>query len=60
MAALPRSSAASGDPSLSSRLSTSVSTRLTKNDATDARLVRSWPAARARSMPSMKASITAR
>src|SRR5689334_18557212 len=36
MAALPRSAAACGVPALSSRLSTSVSTRDTKNEATEA------------------------
>jgi hypothetical protein len=35
MAALPRSAAASAVPSLSSPASTSVSIRLTKNDATE-------------------------
>ncbi len=45
-------------PSLSSRLSISVSTRLTKNDATEAILARSWPLALACSRPAKNASMT--
>jgi hypothetical protein len=57
-AALPRSASASGVPSLSSLSSTSVSTRLTKNEATEPILSRSRPAATAPSIPAMNASIT--
>ena len=60
MAALPRSAFASSLPIFSSRLSTSVSTRDTKNDATETMAVMSCPLARACSMPSKKASITSR
>ncbi len=52
MAALPFSALASSVPILSSRLSTSVSTRLTKNEATEAMWLRSRPAASAFSRPS--------
>ena len=45
-------------PILSSLLSTSVSTRLTKNDATDAIEDRSWPASAACSIPAKYASMT--
>ncbi len=48
------------EPIFSSRLSTSVSTRETKNDATEPILVRSWPLALACSRPARKASITSR
>ena len=58
IAALPRSALASGVPSLSSRLSTSVSIRLTKNEATEYIDDRSWPAAAACSSPVMNASMT--
>ena len=47
-------------PILSSRLSISVSTRDTKNEATEPILVRSWPLALACSRPARNASITAR
>ena len=60
MAALLRSAAASGVPIFSSRLSTSVSTRLTKKEATDAIRERSWPLSRACSSPDMNASMTSR
>ena len=55
---VPRSASASGVPILSSRSSTSVSTRLTKKDATEARPDRSCPAAAAPSRPAMNASMT--
>ena len=58
MAARPRRARASEVPSLSSLPSVSVSTRLTKKEATDAMEDRSRPAARACSMPSRKASTT--
>ncbi len=58
MAALPRSAAASGVPSLSSLASTSVSMRLTKNEATEKILDRSCPFALAFSRPAMYASMT--
>ena len=51
--------ARSGEPS-GSRLSTSVSTRLTKNDATLSMVERSWPLACACSSPLSQASRTAR
>ena len=53
MAALPFSAAASGVPIASSRLSTSVSTRETKNDATYAIVEMSCPLATAASSPAM-------
>ena len=59
MAALPRIAMAAGVPSLSSLPSTSVSTRLTKKDATERILEMSCPAAAAFSRPSMYASMTA-
>ncbi len=67
MAAWPRSAVARSRSAgsvlsfarMSSRLSTSVSTRLTKNDATDSRCCSEPVAARRRSTPSRKASITA-
>jgi hypothetical protein len=43
---------------LSSRWSTSLSTRETKNEATEAMVDRSWPFVRACSSPAKKASIT--
>src|SRR5215203_4613866 len=49
---------ASGVAMRSRRLSISVSILLTKNDATDARVVRSRPAAMARSMSSKNTSTT--
>ena len=58
IAALPRSAAASGVPILSSLRSTSVSTRLTKKDATEASREMSRPASAARSSPVMNASMT--
>ena len=58
IAALPRSAAASGVPILSSLPSTSVSTRLTKKDATEASVEMSRPAAAACSRPAMNASMT--
>ena len=58
MAALPRSALASGVPSLSSLASTSVSTRLTKKDATERIWEMSCPAAAAFSRPAMYASMT--
>ena len=53
MAALPRSAVASGVPSLSSLPSTSVSIRLTKNEATEKIVDRSCPFALAFSRPAM-------
>ena len=58
MAALPRSAWAGGEPIRSSRLSTSVSTRDTKNEATETIRLRSCPFAFARSSPVMNASMT--
>ena len=53
MAALLLSASASGVPILVSRLSTSVSTRDTKNEATDAIVEMSCPLAAACSRPAM-------
>ena len=58
MAALPCSAWASGLPILSRRLSTSVSTLDTKNDATLPIFARSCPFAFACSRPARKASMT--
>jgi len=52
MAAFPFSASASGVPIAVSRLSTSLSTRDTKNDATEAILEMSCPLAAAFSRPS--------
>jgi hypothetical protein len=58
IAAVPRSAAASGVLILTSRASTSVLTRETKKEATDAMRARSRPARAAPSRPAKKASIT--
>jgi hypothetical protein len=60
MPALPRSSLASSLPIASRRLSTSVSTRETKKDATEAIVAMSTPLSRACSSPVTKAFMTAR
>ena len=57
-AALPIIAFASSEPILSSRLSTSVSTLDTKNDATEPMVDRSCPFALACSIPARNASIT--
>lgn len=59
-AALPLSASASSVPTFARRLSISLSTRETKNEATEWTVARSMPAASAFSRPARYASMTSR